>query len=243
MDDELAVDHDRLAVVEPAPELVGPPLLDEHLALVGVDVVVVPAPRPAADRVLLGRGALAGAGVHEDAGRAVEMLGVRDGDEVRRQDGRGVVRGFPGDGEAVGGRRLELRLPQSGEVDNVRARAQREREEEERQDFFHGRVSGDWANCGMTANGSKGRGSVSERNQFYTKRTESSSRARMRARTGFPHDGVGRRRKAARAFPMAATFSATFANEPEPPPANVLAERSWTVARAEGARRTSGGGR
>ena len=82
VDDELAVDHDRLAVVEPAVELVGLPLLDKHLALVGVDVVVVPAPRPAADRVLLGRGALAGTGVHEDAGRAVEMLGVRDGNEV-----------------------------------------------------------------------------------------------------------------------------------------------------------------
>ena len=138
VDDELAVDHDRLAVVEPAPELVGLPRLDEHLALVGVDIVVVPAPRPAADRVLLGRGALAGAGVHEDAGRAVEMLGVRDGDEVRRQDGRGVVRGFPGDGEAVGGRRLELRLPQSGEVHDVRRRGQREGEEECREDSFHG---------------------------------------------------------------------------------------------------------
>ena len=138
VDDGLAVDHERLAVVEPAVELVGLPRLDEHLALVGVDVVVVPAPLFSADRIRLECGPLAGAGVHEDAGRAVEVLGVRDGDEVRRQDGRGVVRGVPGDGEAVGGRRLELRLPQSGEMHDVRRRGQREGEEEGREDSFHG---------------------------------------------------------------------------------------------------------
>ena len=134
VDDELAVDHERLAVVEPAVELVGLPRLDEHLALVGVDVVVVPAPLLAADRVLLVRRAVSGVVAHHDAGRAVEIVGGRHGHEIRRERRRevGLRR------EAVWRRLDELRLPQSGEVHDVRRRGQREGEEEGREDSFHG---------------------------------------------------------------------------------------------------------